>query len=334
MLIRLLKVVCIWILAQSCAFANQFDRCMLEQMAAAPDSVTVGELRSICLNSNEIADGLSQDGSDASGADYGELTLTQRSQLAQIDLMERKYTLTTHYSNYIMATTNSKTNQEFAQEILGKDAFDNQEVKWQVSFKLPVIRDFIRPDNDILFGFTTTAWWQVFNSNRSRPVRDTNYQPEFFWRHYGGPKLLGGQVTGFDFGYVHESNGRSSEELSRSWDRMMFRTELDYDELVIALRTWYRFKEDRDTDDNPSMHRYYGYGDITASWAPNKNTFTAMLRPGTDKNGMELTWSYPINKILRIYAQYYSGYGESLLDYDKRMQRFGLGIAINDRLQR
>lgn len=37
---------------------------------------------------------------------------------------------------------------------------------------------------------------------------------------------------------------------------------------------------------------------------------------------------------MRVYAQWYYGYGESLLDYDRRVNRFGIGIALNDYLMR
>ena len=59
-----------------------------------------------------------------------------------------------------------------------------------------------------------------------------------------------------------------------------------------------------------------------------------MLRPGTQEGGFELTWSYPLTRAFRAYAQYWNGYGESLIDYDARIERFGIGIALNDWLQR
>ena len=43
-----------------------------------------------------------------------------------------------------------------------------------------------------------------------------------------------------------------------------------------------------------------------------------------------MTWSYPISSVFRVYAQYYKGYGESLLDYNTESERFGIGIALND----
>ena len=90
------------------------------------------------------------------------------------------------------------------------------------------------------------------------------------------------------------------------------------DQISFLLRAWYRVPEDAEDDDNPGMHRYYGYGDIRGIWTPNRNTFTAMLRPGTDKTSFEVT----------------RGYGESMIDYDYKNERIGIGIDMNDFLMR
>jgi phospholipase A1 len=47
---------------------------------------------------------------------------------------------------------------------------------------------------------------------------------------------------------------------------------------------------------------------------------------------VQLTWSYPILGNLRFYAQYFNGYGESLIDYNAHTERLGIGVALNDLL--
>ena len=34
--------------------------------------------------------------------------------------------------------------------------------------------------------------------------------------------------------------------------------------------------------------------------------------------------------MFRVYAQHYHGYGESMIDYDYKNERMGIGIAMND----
>ena len=136
--------------------------------------------------------------------------------------------------------------------------------------------------------------------------------------------------------YIESANGVQERGLATTGRRRQAHevARLDFDDLVLSARTWYRLPEDDEDDDNPHMHRYYGYGEVRGTYAPNKNTFSAMFRPGTDKNSVELTWSYPITDYLRLYTQYFNGYGESLLDYNARTERIGIGVALNDFLQR
>ncbi len=44
-------------------------------------------------------------------------------------------------------------------------------------------------------------------------------------------------------------------------------------------------------------------------------------------------WSLPLWQQLRLYLIYFDGYGESLLDYDHRSKRIGIGIGLNDYLE-
>jgi len=184
------------------------------------------------------------------------------------------------------------------------------------------------------FAYSATAWWQAFNDELSAPFRETNYEPEFFVRSVTDTRFLGMTIAGWQLGFNHESNGRT-RPMSRSWNRVLGQANVSLgDDLAMQLRAWYRIPESTEVDDNPLIYRYSGYGDIRAVWTPNRNTFTAMVRPTTEKTNFELTWSYPISRVFRVYAQYYDGFGESLIDYDYDTRRIGVGFALNDYLMR
>jgi phospholipase A1 len=308
------------------------ENCLLSSLKDASPDTTVAELRKRCQqNVSNTTNGQAQD------LPVEDMTLVQERMYEDQMNYGRDYVISPFKPNYIMMTHMPNPNEEPFDPISGdNDILKKNEAKFQVSMKAPVWREMFDTNNDLMFAFTSVSWWQIDNDddNNSNAFRETNYEPEFFVRHYGGPRLpFGGQLSAFDIGLNHQSNGRT-QLLSRSWNRVMGRAYLDYGDLAFALRAWYRIPESENDDDNKYMYRYYGAGDITAAYAPNKNTFTAMFRPGTQENGLELTWSYPISKYLRVYTQYWNGYGESLLDYNKRIERIGIGFALNDLVQK
>ena len=45
---------------------------------------------------------------------------------------------------------------------------------------------------------------------------------------------------------------------------------------------------------------------------------------------VQLDWTFPIWRGLSGHAQYFNGYGESMIDYNQRVERFGLGLILSD----
>lgn len=306
---------------------SAMDECLLDSMKTAAPETTIGELRAQCGQ-------ILPETNVASAPDVADERLTPVQMRMFDDQINysRDFAISAFQPNYFIGTySTDPNNAPFTNFPTTQDSLKNEEAKFQVSIKAPLWRTMFGTDNDLITAYTSTSWWQI--TGNSSAFRETNYEPELFLRHYSGPTILGGRLAAADIGLNHQSNGRG-DPLSRSWNRLMGRLYLDYDSIAVGLRAWYRIPEDEDSDDNPGMYRYYGYGDVRFIYAPDKNTFTAMLRPGTEEVGFELTWSYPLTRVFRAYAQYWNGYGESLIDYDARIERFGIGIALNDWLQR
>ncbi len=197
---------------------------------------------------------------------------------------------------------------------------------------MPVATDLFGGNTDLVFAFTSVAWWQTLNDDIFNPFRETNYEPELFFRNHSSLELLGLNFVSWELGLNHQSNGQSIPT-SRGWDRVIGSTAIELtDDLVLGLRAWYVY--DYQEENNPDIESYMGHGDIGLGWVPNRNSFTLMYRPASRGGAMQATWSYPISKYLRLYAQYWNGYGESLIDYDVRTKRFGLGIALSDIIAR
>ena len=102
----------------------------------------------------------------------------------------------------------------------------------------------------------------------------------------------------------------------------------------MSVKPWLILGE---SADNPDIEDFMGHGEIRAAFRWRKNVFSGMLRNnfrGSDnRNGLELSWNHPLTDHLRLYAQYYNGYGESLIDYNASTNRFGIGVALNDYLR-
>jgi phospholipase A1 len=205
------------------------------------------------------------------------------------------------------------------------------EAKFQLSFKFRVLYfDDVRAP-DVWVGYTQQSQWQVFNSDLSRPFRETNYAPElmFAWHPdtYVGPfrwRLL-------NVGLIHQSNGRS-QIISRSWNRIYAQFGLESGGWTMLVRPWVRVNEDEAKDDNPDITDYLARGDLVLSYAWREHTFATKLRQNfsTGRGYAEGTWSFPLVRGLRGYLQATSGYGESMIDYNWRQNTIGLGVSLFD----
>jgi phospholipase A1 len=212
---------------------------------------------------------------------------------------------------------------------------DNVEAVFQISFKT---RFWATRDRRLgaWFAYTQQSFWQVYNDDNSSPFRDNNYEPELkiAWQ----PKR---SWAGFDWqllsvGYNHQSNGRA-DPLSRSWDRLVAEIGIEKGNLALLLRPWIRIDDDSDDTDNPDITDYYGYGDLTAIYKWRGHSFTLMGRgnPAESKGALKLTWmTPPLLGPLRGYVVGFSGYGDTLLDYNFKQNAISAGIALNDLLDR
>lgn len=211
---------------------------------------------------------------------------------------------------------------------------DKTEAKFQLSFKAR-----LWTTDDRRFGvwaaYTQQNQWQVYNDNLSRPFRETNYMPELFVSY--GPKLdLGGgfRWSVLNAGYNHQSNGRT-DQLSRSWDRLYAEAGVENGNLAIFGKLWWRIPEKDEEDDNPDITDYYGHGALSALYRWRGHSFLATARGNvsTGKGAFEFGWtSPPILGPLRGYVQVFTGYGESLIDYNWKQTTIGAGVALSDGL--
>ncbi|MGF1716877.1 phospholipase A, partial [Photobacterium chitinilyticum] len=292
------------------------------------NDVTVGDLNRMCEEQAELASQQQVTKSAPAPADERSSVLDIRRE-ADLTARESKFVISTYRPNYFLITHDSSPNNAPFDAPAG--TFDEEEIKFQVSFQMPVATELFGGNTDLMFGYTSTAWWQLFNEDIDNPFRETNYEPELFLSHHANADIFGLKLTDWDLGINHQSNGQSGE-LSRGWDRIVGTAAFEItNDMIVGMKAWHIL---RTQTRNSDIESYMGYGEIGVGWTPNRNTFTAMYRPASEGDAMQLTWSYPVSEYLRVYAQYWNGYGESLLNQRVRTQRVGLGVALNDFLER
>jgi phospholipase A1 len=206
------------------------------------------------------------------------------------------------------------------------------ESKFQLSLKTKAVENLLGDNGDIWLGYTQSSRWQVYNSEESRPFRETNYEPEASLIFRTNYEILGLNARLLGLTFNHQSNGRA-DPLSRSWNRIMMNIGFERDNFALMLRPWYRIEEDSKDDNNPDIKNYIGRGDLTAFYRWNDHDFSLMLRHslkgGDDAHGAaQFDWVFPISGKLRGHFQLFDGYGESLIDYNHRATYVGLGVSL------
>jgi phospholipase A1 len=248
------------------------------------------------------------------------------------DAKQGAFLFRAHRPNYFMPLkySTAPNTAPFASSATSPD-FDSTETELQLSFKVKGMQGVFGHDNlDLWFGYTVTSFWQAYNSDISSPFRETNYEPEMMWVFRTDYSLAGFRGRFINLGLVHQSNGRG-EDLSRSWNRVYAQFGFERDNLALLVRPWYRLPEPT-IDDNPDIEDYYGHGDVQAFYTHGRNTWSLLLRNNFDRDdnrgALKLNWSFPLHGRLRGYVQYFTGYGESLIDYNHRQQSLGLGVSL------
>lgn len=203
------------------------------------------------------------------------------------------------------------------------------ETKFQISIKKRLYNDLVFKDLDLYFAYTQQSFWQLYDSDNSKPFRESNYAPSLYLSY--PLKAYDLFFERVNFGYLHQSNGGDLEH-SRSWERIFVEGIYSYENFALSLKAWYRIPEDPNKDDNRDITKYLGYGELSVGYLWKKHLVSATLRNNlrSDNRGsILLDYSYPIYKNLYFYLQFFNGYGESLRDYNNSINRIGVGILFN-----
>lgn len=216
----------------------------------------------------------------------------------------------------------------------------NDEARIQLSFKYQLFGSRARADRPALgdglyFAYTQRMFWDL--GANSSPFRNIDFQPEVFY--ITPPKALSDKATvSAQVGLRHESNGRDSLS-SRSLNTVYLAPAAAFSlggdlRLTVAPRAWFYAG---DLSDNPDIRRYRGNTGLFVEIGEADGlrlSSSSRFNFGSGKGAISADLSYPLRRLLGggpdfyLLAQSFAGYGENLLDYNRRITRLRLGVAL------
>ena len=208
--------------------------------------------------------------------------------------------------------------------------YDNMELKFQLSFKTKVLQKILWGKADLWVAYTQKSFWQIYNTELSRPFREINYEPEVILNFPVKFRFFGFKTRMVGISFNHLSNGKS-EPFSRSLNRIILHAGLERKNWTVYVRSWYGMSDYG--SDNPDISEYMGRADLNVIYAKNGNVFSFIggynLNFNSNPRGSsEFSWSYPIKNNLKGFLQVSHGYGESLIDYNHLQTTVGLGVSL------
>ncbi len=193
--------------------------------------------------------------------------------------------------------------------------------------------------DSLWFAYSQQSHWQLFSPSISRPFRNTDHEPELIYVYpLDGELPGGGRLKYAGVAAVHHSNGQS-EPLSRSWNRSYAMLGAEWgDRWALQAKAWTRVPEKAGGDDNPDISDRYGRIEWRLLWQVNaKHALGLTARHSLSRGpggSFALDWYRSLSadprSQLRWHARWFSGYGESLVDYNFRRNSLSLGLSLLD----
>uniref|UniRef100_UPI004027DD2E phospholipase A n=1 Tax=Candidatus Limisoma sp. TaxID=3076476 RepID=UPI004027DD2E len=208
----------------------------------------------------------------------------------------------------------------------------NSDVKFQVSIAQRLTKSTL-PFNTYLFLFySQKCMWNIYEE--SLPMRDLNFNPGIgLAKHLFVKNRYIGKVTLL---VEHESNGRDGVD-SRSWNKISLACNIFIDpNFMIHGKAWIPIIDGMNNKDILDYSGIYQTGMTYTT--PNKRFgfgLTLIKRRGW-RLSYNTIWEFNYRVFKKdnqfLFVQYYNGYGENLLDYNKFHSRLRVGLVIKPKL--
>lgn len=208
---------------------------------------------------------------------------------------------------------------------------ENSDVRFQVSISQKLTKSRLPGGTYLFLMFTQNVAWDVFKN--SMPMHDFTFNPGI---GLGKPLFSKDRFVGKATLLIeHMSNGRDSIQ-SRSWNRISMGASIMIDEtLVVDGKFWIPIV---DGMNNRDILKYTGLFQGGVSYmSPNGKIGGSIhiVKRGNWKldfnTTVDLFWRPWKSANQYFFLEYYNGYGETLLDYNRFHSRLRAGIVIKPR---
>lgn len=203
----------------------------------------------------------------------------------------------------------------------GHDALAT-ETEFQVSIRYDYAANLLSLNEVYSIGYTQLSFWQLYVD--SAYFRETNYNPEAFVTL----PIKTDSLKAIRIAFAHQSNGRGGVE-ERSWNFVSVSSYFQTAFFFTHIKLWHNVFS---LEYNHDLMDYLGYGEIELILPYKKHILKLKSRNTfSDKRATEINYSYPLfgSKDLFLYVKAFSGYGESLIDYDNEVHKLGFGFSIS-----
>ena len=201
------------------------------------------------------------------------------------------------------------------------------DILFQISIRQRLTRSRLPFHSFLYLTYTQKSFWNIYAE--SAPFKDNNYNPGLGLGRYiiHDNKLYG--ITCLQI--EHESNGKDGLE-SRSWNMLSISAKyfINY-RLSVSGKIWLPYV---DGGENKNLLDYRGLGYFSIEYLSRNQRWwiTADLNPRKKFGNINstLTAAYQISKNnnLYLYARFFDGKGESLLDFDKHTMNLRFGFCM------
>ncbi|MDE6208044.1 MAG: phospholipase A [Muribaculaceae bacterium] len=218
----------------------------------------------------------------------------------------------------------------FGPSVGPKPTKENTNIKFQISIAQRLTKGTLPFGTYLYLYYTQKCFWNILEN--SMPMTDLNFNPGigvtkplFVKNRYIGKATLM---------IEHESNGRDSI-WSRSWNRVALASSINVTKnLMVHAKFWIPIV---DGQNNRDIVKYCGWSQFGFQLiSDNKRLIgglTIVPRPHFSSNVI-IDFGYRIFKRDNqfLFLQFYNGYGEGLLEYNKFHSQVRVGLLIRPKL--